>query len=115
MSLRENIQNASEFDELFGGSEITVLTKNITLKSGANYKRGMLLTETGGKCELTGAGAVADYVLARDVDATKADAIGTVYVCGRFNREKIIVADGDNAANHEAELRTKNIYFTVLL
>ena len=114
MNYHETLNNVTEYDELFGGPEVTVLTKNVTLKSGTNYKRGMLLTEKDGKCELTESGKVADYILARDVDATAADTIGTVYLCGRFNREKIIVATGDKAENHEAELRAKNIYFTAL-
>ena len=50
----------------------------------------------------------------RDVDATEADAVGTVYVKGRFTREKIGLAESDTVEAHEAELRLRNIYFTAL-
>ena len=64
----------------------------------------------------TAAGKVADYVLMRDVDLTaaEADAVGTVYISGRFNREKMILAEGDTVEAHEAELRLRSIYFTTL-
>ena len=70
--------------------------------------------ETEKKGEQTAAGKTAEFVLMKDVDATEADAVGTVYVSGRFNREKIILADGDTAEAHEDELRLRNIYFTTL-
>lgn len=37
------------------------------------------------------------------------------YMSGVFNREKLIVGDGDTAAQHEDELRDKNIYLTKLM
>lgn len=120
MKMHEIIENATSYDELLAGPEIPVLTKNIKLKSGMRYKRGMLLSsiigadgiaETG---EQTTKGKTAEYVLMRDVDATTADAVGTVYVSGRFNREKMILAPGDTVEAHEAELRLRNIHFTTL-
>ena len=64
----------------------------------------------------TAAGGVADYVLKDDIDLTEAgeDTAGTVYVSGRFNREKIVLAEGDTVEAHEAELRLRNILFTSL-
>ncbi|MBQ8698580.1 MAG: head decoration protein [Schwartzia sp.] len=120
MAMHEIIENATGYDELLAGPEVQILTKNIKLKSGTAYKRGMLIsvevdndtkTETG---KQTAAGDVAEYVLMRDVDATEADAVGTVYVSGRFNREKMILAEGDTVEAHEAELRLRNIHFTTL-
>ena len=116
------VHNATGYDELMGGPEIPVLERNVTLKKGTAYLRGMLLTsttETSGSVQKevatgTTKGGVADYVLAFDKDATEADVVGTVYTMGLFNREKIIVAEGDTADAHEAELRTKNIHFTSL-
>ena len=120
MELVTDIKNTASFDELLAGPEIRTLTKNIKLKSGAIYKRGMLISVTVGDDGITETGTqtvsgkTAEYVLMRDVDATEADTIGTVYVKGRFNREKIILADGDTVEAHEAELRLRDIHFTAL-
>ena len=124
MAFHETIPNAMSFDELLAGPEIATLTKNIKLQSGKAYRRGMLISlvklegETAATAELgkqTAAGDVAEYVLVRDVDATEADAVGTVYVKGRFNREKIILSEGDTVDAHEAELRLRDIHFTALM
>ena len=124
MAFHETISNATSFDELLAGPEIATLTKNIKLQSGKAYRRGMLISlvklegETAATAELgkqTAAGDVAEYVLMRDVDATEADAVGTVYVKGRFNREKIILSEGDTVDAHEAELRLRDIHFTALM
>ena len=124
MAFHETIPDATSFDELLAGPEIATLTKNIKLQSGKAYRRGMLISlvklegETAATAELgkqTAAGDVAEYVLARDVDATEADAVGTVYVKGRFNREKIILSEGDTVDAHEAELRLRDIHFTALM
>lgn len=114
MAMHETIQNATAYDELMGGPEIPVLTKNVTLKRGTAYKRGMLLTAKTSQVSATAKGEVADYVLANDTDATGGDTIAMVYVSGRFNREKLIAAEGDTVDAHEAELRDKNIYLTSL-
>lgn len=108
--------DGASYDELFGGAEITVLNKNITFTKGANYKRGMLLSETDGKATATAKGGVALYVCANDLDLTntETDEVGTVYTSGRYNREKVIVADGDTVEAHEVELRPLNILFTSL-
>lgn len=123
MELVTDIKNTTSYDELLAGPEIRTLTKNIKLQSGTAYKRGMLISlvklegEAAAATELgkqTATGEVAEYVLMRDVDATEADTVGTVYVKGRFNREKIILADGDTVEAHEAELRLRDIHFTTL-
>lgn len=127
MAMHEVIENATSFDELLAGPEIPALTKNITLKKGTAYKRGMLITDpdnvTVGEGEAaattaiqTASGGVADYVLKDDIDLTdaEADTAGTVYVSGRFNREKIVLAESDTVEAHEAELRLRNILFTAL-
>ena len=122
MELVTDIKNTTSYDELLAGPEIPVLTKNIKLQSGTTYKRGMLisLVKTEGEAaateigKQTATGEVAEYVLMRDADATEAEIVGTVYVKGRFNREKIILADGDTVEAHEAELRLRDIHFTTL-
>lgn len=115
MAIRESMTGVT-YDELFGGPEIPVLTKNVTLAKGAAHKRGELLTldGTAGTYALAGAGKVASAVLAYDTDATGADTIATVYISGRFNREKLIVAEGDTVDAHEEELRGVNIYLASL-
>ena len=122
MELVTDIKNTTSYDELLAGPEIPVLTKNIKLQSGTAYKRGMLisLVKTEGEAaaaeigKQTATGEVAEYVLMRDADATEADTVGTVYVKGRFNRENIVLADGDTVEAHEAELRLRDIHFTTL-
>ena len=120
MNYHETIKDATGYDELLAGSEVAILTKNVTLKQGKSYRRGMLLTakKDGGtgaiKAEQTVKDGAADYVLQSDVDATKADTVGTVYVSGRFNREKLIAAAGDTVNAHEEELRTKGIFLSSL-
>ena len=120
MSCHETIKDATSYDELLAGHEIPILTKNVTLQQGKVYRRGMLLTakKDGGtdaiKAEQTVKDGAADYILRTDVDATNADAVGTVYLSGRFHREKLIAADGDTVNAHEEELRTKGIFLTSL-
>jgi len=95
---------------LIGGPEIAMLTKNVELTAAKEMKRGTLLTTTSGK--VAAKAGVADCILAEDTDS-KAK-VATVYISGRFNREKLIVATGDTVDAHEEELRDKNIYLTKL-
>lgn len=127
MGMHDIIENATSYDELLAGPEIPVLTKNVLLKKGTAYLRGMLITDAAniaageGQSAATAAaqtakGNVCDYIMKVDLDLTSAetDAVGTVYVSGRFNREKIVLATEDTVEAHEAELRLRNIYFTAL-
>ncbi len=103
------------YDGLFAGTEIPVLTKNVTVASGGNIKRGTILSlNNAGKAEATGSGKTALYVAAEDVDASAADTVGTVYTAGYFNREKLIVAAGDTVEAHEEELRAAGIMLSSL-
>jgi len=108
MAIRETDTGVT-YDNLFGGTEIPVMTKNISVAKNGALKRGSLLTEEGA---LVAANSVAAYVLAKDVDTTEAAVVATVYTSGRFNREALIVADGDTVAAHEAELRKVDIILT---
>ena len=60
----------------------------------------------------TAKSGVADSILANDVD-DKAT-VATVYITGRFHREKVIAAEGDTVDAHEEELRGKGILFAAL-
>ena len=122
MAIRETMTGCS-YDELIGSTGITLITKNVTIAKGATLKRGTVLGKnstsglysTVAKSSMTDGTQTADCILARDVDATAADTVATVYVSGVFNREKLIVGDGATAAQHEDERRDKNIYLTKLM
>lgn len=109
-------ETGAVFEELIGGHEVTAMRHNITITAGTALKRGSIVTAAGvlvgtnKKASSGGTTDVAEYVVAEDATAT--DTVLTVYVSGIFNREKLIVADGDTVGAHEAELRDKNIYLT---
>ena len=92
------------YDGLFGGAEVEVLTRNVTVASGQKVKRGTLLSESSGKYSAVAAGGKAV--------AVAADTVGTAYITGYFNREKLIVAAGDTVGAHEEELRGVGIFLT---
>lgn len=112
------------YDELIGGTAITPMTANVTIaKLGAEavLKRGTLLgvVTASGKYAIVDSTVstgeqVADAVLAHDVAVGKTDdVVATVYTRGLFNASKLIVKQAeDNAAKHEAELRSVGIYLT---
>lgn len=95
-------------DNLMGGPEFPVLTKNFAIDAGTALERGTLLTITDGKAAATAKAGVASAIVANAVDA-KATVV-TAYVTGRFNRSAIIVADGDTVDTHEEELRKVGIH-----
>ena len=88
----------SNVDQLIGGTAVTALTKNITLKgldAEKTLKRGA--------------------VLAEDVVVGTGDVVATVYIRGIFNAEEMSVgAESDSVQAHEEELRAVGIYLTHL-
>lgn len=108
MSMHETVEGVT-YDELVGGTEVTAITKNISIEAGNAMKRGTLVTAAGAP---VAKGETADAVVA--IGCTETDTVITVYVSGMFNREKLIVAEGDTVEAHEAELRDKNIYLTAI-
>lgn len=100
------------YDGLFGGAEVEVLTRNVTVASGQKVKRGTLLSESSGKYSAVTAGGKAVAVAAEDIDAGATDTVGTAYITGYFNREKLIAASGDTVGAHEEELRGVGIFLT---
>lgn len=124
------------YDELFAGPEKEVMTKNVTFKSGTKVKRGALLSIDAGTGKVIATPAaiaaveadvennieaqdavpagVAVYIAKEDVDASAADAVGTVYTSGYFNREKLIATTGDTVNGHEEELRDVGIMLSSL-
>ncbi len=121
MAYTEKIKGV-EYDELIGGTAITAMTANVTLKGAtASYVRGTLLAVKDGKYEIVDsknddeALKVANVVLAEDVELKGSDVVATVYTRGLFNREKLVVKQSDdNATKHEEELRKVGIYLTAL-
>lgn len=121
MAYTEKIKGV-EYDELIGGTAITAMTANVTLKGvTANYVRGTLLAVKDGKYEIVDSKneaaelKVANVVLAEDVELKGSDVVATVYTRGLFNREKLVVKESDdNATKHEEELRKVGIYLTAL-
>ncbi len=110
MALRETTQ--MEMDGLLAGPGVTHLTKNVAITKGTAIKKGTLMTTTNGTAAATVKEGVADCILAQDVDANAT--VATVYITGRFHREKLIVAKEDTVAAHEEELRGKGIFLTAL-
>lgn len=111
MAVKETLAGVT-YDGLFGGAEVEVLTRNVTLASGQNVKRGTLLGVTAGKYATVAKGSKAVAIAAEDIDATSADTVGTAYITGYFNREKLIAASGDTVTAHEEELRDAGIFLT---
>lgn len=120
MAIAENVVT-TQYDQLIGGTSVTALTANVTIKgTTAELKRGTLL----GLVTLENKYAIVDndlsdgsekasVVLAEDVSLTGSDVVATVYTRGLFNREALIVKQSDDtAAAHEAELRAVGIYLT---
>ena len=110
MALRET--ETMEMNGILAGSEVVHLTKNVKITAGTAMKKGTLITISGGTASATAKGGKADAILANDVDDKATSA--TVYISGRFYREKLIAASEDTVAAHEDELSGKGIYLTAL-
>lgn len=116
MALLETLDGVA-FDELKGGTSVKTLIKaaTITAAEAGTIAKGTLLSVDGGvfsECALAG---TANAILAADVTADEAgDVDCVVFVKGIFNRESVIVADGDSVDDHEEELRAVGIYLTAV-
>ena len=114
------------YDELIGSSAVPLITANVNFAQAAaeqTLKRGTLLAvnATGDYIEEnfqseTAGEKVGVAILAKDVQlSTTGKVVGTVYVSGMFNRNKIILKDeSDDINKHEAELRDVGILLTNL-
>lgn len=115
-----NTAGTSSYDGLIGGDQPAILTKNVTIISGAGIlPRGRVLGKITVSKKFTSVLSTAsdgsqapNCVLAYPVDATSADVVATVYISGRFNREDLTFGGTDTAATHEDALRDLNIYLT---
>ena len=125
MSMSEKIIDMV-WDELIGSSAVPLITANVNFAQAAaeqTLKRGTLLAinEAGDYIEEnfqseTAGEKVGVAILAKDVQlSTTGKVVGTVYINGMFNRNKIILKDeSDDINNHEAELRDVGILLTNL-
>ena len=86
---------------------------HVTVASGeGKLKRGTALAaNAAGKAVILGtASATASWILAKDVDATSADAVAVAYREGHFNADQLIVkAEYAITAKDKDDFRTHNI------
>lgn len=105
------------FDELKGGTAVKILTKaaSLTVTEAGTVAKGTLLSVSDGVFAVCAAGETANAILAEAVVAEDAGTVDAViFVKGQFNREAVVVADGDTAEAHEEELRAVGIYLTAV-
>ncbi|WP_312908050.1 head decoration protein [Tissierella praeacuta] len=106
------------YDNLFAGINVPVLTKSVTLKSGQGVlKRGTVLgivTDTGLAVPVdssnTDGSEKADCILTDNIDTGDEDIVITAYSSGLFNRNALIFGGTDKAEKHETRLRELGIF-----
>lgn len=84
-----------EYDRLFAGPNRgeNINTFPVTVKSGADLKRGQLVTFADGKVSAPALKTDSIFgILVDDVNATSSDAPGIVYLNGDFNKEAVIAS-----------------------
>lgn len=94
-------------------SDVPVVTRNITIASGQNLKRGAVIGAITASDKYIKSLAAAEdgsqtpaLVLAHDVDATAADVVGAAYASGAFDASKLDIGAGHTAATVEKAFRT---------
>lgn len=109
-----------EYENLIYSNDVSTVEKGVIVATGAGkLKRGTLLAKNSeNKMVVLGSDkekeeterAVADCVLAEDVDATSEDVNTVAYVQGDFNINALIVAQEYTISEKDKDaLRTKNI------
>ena len=113
MAYVEEMQGV-EYAPIFGGTEVTALTANVTVTGAAGaVAKGTLLAENAGKYAAVAKEGKASVILACDVVLDGAqDVTATVYTRGIFNRSALVVAAEDTVDAHENELREVGIYLS---
>jgi hypothetical protein len=105
-------------DNLFAGTTHPVDIKGITILTGQGVlARGTvigIITASGKGKKVDSASVdgsqVADCILTDEIDTTAGDVVTSAYISGEFNRDALIFGGTDDAADHEATLRTKGIF-----
>lgn len=112
MQARENI-GSTNYETLFSGKH-ELDTTIVTIKAGNKHVRGEVLAidSEKKKCEIAGTeGHTVAYILAEDVDATKADANAVAYKSGGFIKNALIVKAGYSLTATDVDtLRNAGIY-----
>ena len=107
-----------EEDGLLAGTEFPVELCNVKTATNASLSRGDLICGESMSSIFGLAGTANDaekilMIAAEDFVADSLHAVTSAYSAGKFNREKINVANGD-LADFEARLREQNIHLTSL-
>lgn len=105
-------------DNLIAGTKHPLDVKGITVLTGQGVLvRGTVLgivtaSGKGKKVDSTAADGseIADCILTDEIDTTAGDVVTSAYISGEFNRGALIFGGTDDAADHEATLRTKGIF-----
>ncbi len=110
MKYLETIESVKR-DELFAGVEIPAITENVSLASGAQFKRGCILGGASGVFAPVTSAADAEKVLviaAEDIES--GTTVATTYVSGIFNTAKLSTGDSVvSALDFKDALRDGNI------
>lgn len=105
-------------DELVGGADgIPMSIRNIEVGATAEIERGMLLASAdvfGTFAPVTSKSDASKVLViaAEDFTADEKHLVTQAYTMGKFNRERIKLADGLNIDDFENELRRQNIHLT---
>ena len=105
-------------DALLGGTEIATEIYNVNVGASASLSRGDLICGSSMSSIFAPVSSASDankilLIAAEDFVADSLHAVTSAYSAGKFNREKINVANGD-LADFEASLREQNIHLTSL-
>lgn len=110
-------RTGSEYENLIAGN-IEMPTFTEVLKAGVNYKRGHVLgyLTSEGKCvpaDKAASDSSQDVyaVAAEDADATNGDVVAAVYYAGAFNKNSVVLANGNTVADHKLSARKLGIFF----
>ena len=119
MTYTGTFQNTVYRDELFGGGDgFPVEIINVQLASDSTVTRGTIIAGDTPKSTFAAVSSAADAekflaVVAEDFTATDSDSsVTSAYSAGKFNREKLILADGLDINDFENALRKQNIILT---
>ncbi|WNF36415.1 head decoration protein [Bacillaceae bacterium IKA-2] len=104
-------------DNLFAGGVQNVVTRSITLATGATYVRGTVLgiVTASGEATIVDSDAVNGSekpyaILQEDVDATEEARPGAIYLTGEFNQGALTFGGTDTADTHSRALRDIGIF-----
>lgn len=101
----------ADLEETTSIEGITILTGQGTLARGSVL--GIITASGKGKMAAkanSDGSQVAKYILADDVDTAAEDVVAQCYRKGSFNRQALVFAAGNTAADHEDSLRQYGIF-----